>query len=183
MRHYLTTSSVCSTIDIFDILTLQVNRLHHTWSCLQHQFSSSAVLIHSTLKPLEALLSSGAPSPFPGVCLPYMIPLARLLESTSETNLDELTELDENYGIEVFLAHLSSGRTLIQQVDTYREEAGARLVIQDEDSTLMDYFREGIDVSKVLGVSATDHMSRTQKLTILLNWLSENVEHGTMQPL
>lgn len=130
-----------------------------------------------------ALLSTGAPSPFPGVCLPYVVPLARLLETTSDSDLEELVEDDEYHGIEIVLAHLSGGRTLIKQVETFRQEANARLSLDDEDTGLMEYFRQGIDVSKVLGVSAIDPSSTTQKLTILLSWLSENVEHGNNQML
>ena len=109
-----------------------------------------------------------------------MVPLARLLESTNESNLDDLTDDDDHHGIEIVLAHLSAGRTLIQQIDAFQSEADSRLTFEGEDATLMEYFRDGMDVSKVLGVQA-DSSSRIHKLTTLLNWLSENAERGNAQ--
>ncbi|XP_032240821.1 breast cancer anti-estrogen resistance protein 3 homolog [Nematostella vectensis] len=158
----------------------QVTRLHHTWSCLHHQYSSSAIMYHSTLKPLAGLLSSGAPSPFPGVCLPYVVPLAKLLEMTTEDALGGWGQDDVVQGIETLLAHLDAGRTLIQQLDAYKDEYLKRSheTIPEDELKIMDYFRSRVNVGDVLGLGSDAHV-RTQKLVTLLNWLSENAERAS----
>uniref|UniRef100_A0A6P8HSG9 Breast cancer anti-estrogen resistance protein 3-like n=1 Tax=Actinia tenebrosa TaxID=6105 RepID=A0A6P8HSG9_ACTTE len=173
--------NLVSFMAIIDGLALpQVSRLHHTWSCLQHQYSKSATLFHSTLKPLAELLLTGAPSPFPGVCLPYVVPLSRLLETTSEADLEEWHQDKPDQGLEIMLAHLTSGRTVIQQIETFKEEATKKMNLREEKPDLNDYFRKGINIGDLLGVHK-DPVLRTQKLKTLLNWLSENAEQGNKQ--
>jgi len=158
----------------------QVTRLHHTWSCLHHQSCSTAILYHSTLKPLAGLLSSGAPSPFPGVCLPYIIPLVRYMEMTPDEILNDWAHAEVDLGLDTIIAHLDSGRTLTQQLDEFRREAVARLQTDEYivDCKLLEYFRERLNVGNVLGLGP-DPTNKTNKLRTLLQWLSENAEHST----
>jgi len=158
----------------------QVTRLHHTWSCLHHQCCSTAILYHSTLKPLANLLSSGAPSPFPGVCLPYIVPLVRYMEMTPDEILHDWAHSEADLGLEIILAHLDSGRSLTQQLGEFRQEAITRLQAKEYvvDSQLMEYFQEKLNVGDVLGLGP-DPANRTNKLRTLLQWLSENAESST----
>lgn len=158
----------------------QVTRLHHAWSCLHHQCSSTAILYHSTLKPLAGLLSSGAPSPFPGVSLPYIIPLVRYLEMTPEEILSDWAHAEVDLGLETVSAHLDSGRILTQQLEEFRVEAITHLRKDDFlfDPKLINYFQEKVNVGNVLGLGP-DPTNRTNKLRTLLQWLSENAEHPT----
>lgn len=157
----------------------QVSRLHHTWSCLHHQCCSTAILYHSTLKPLAGLLSSGAPSPFPGVCLPYIVPLVRYMEMTPDEILHDWAHPEVDLGLETILAHLDSGRSLTQQLDEFRQETASRLQTREYalDSQLVEYFQERLNVGNVLGLGP-DPANRTNKLKTLLQWLSENAEHS-----
>lgn len=158
----------------------QVTRLHHTWSCLHHRCCSTAILYHSTLKPLAGLLSSGAPSPFPGVCLPYIVPLVRYMEMTPDEILHDWAHSEVDLGLEVILAHLASGRALTQQLDEFRQEAETRLQTKEYvvNSQLLVYFQEKLNVGNVLGLGP-DPANRTNKLRTLLQWLSENAEYST----
>lgn len=109
-----------------------------------------------------------------------MVPLSRLLEATSEADLEEWHQDKLDQGLEIMLAHLSSGRSVIQQVETFKEEATKKMKLQEESPDLIDYFRKGINVGDLLGVHK-DPVLRTQKLKTLLNWLSENAEKGSKQ--
>lgn len=158
----------------------QVTRLHHTWSCLHHRCCSTAILYHSTLKPLAGLLSSGAPSPFPGVCLPYIVPLVRYMEMTPDEILHDWAHSEVDLGLEVILAHLASGRALTQQLEEFRQEAISRLKTREYvvNTLLFEYFQEKVNVGNVLGLGP-DPSNRTTKLKTLLQWLSESAENST----
>ncbi|XP_073244828.1 breast cancer anti-estrogen resistance protein 3 homolog isoform X2 [Porites lutea] len=158
----------------------QVTRLHHTWSCLHHRCCSTAILYHSTLKPLAGLLSSGAPSPFPGVCLPYIVPLVRYMEMTPDEILHDWAHSEVDLGLEVILAHLASGRALTQQLEEFRQEAISRLKTREYvvNALLFEYFQEKVNVGNVLGLGP-DPSNRTTKLKTLLQWLSESAENST----
>lgn len=161
----------------------QVTRLHHTWSCLHHQCCSTAILYHSTLKPLAALLSSGAPSPFPGVCLPYIVPLVRYMEMTPEEILHDWAHSEADLGLEIILAHLDSGRSLTRQLDHFRKEATSRIQTKEYDlaSQLVEYFQEKLNVGRVLALGP-DSTNQSNKLKTLLQWLSENAENSSSAP-
>lgn len=159
----------------------QVTRLHHTWSCLHHRCCSTAILYHSTLKPLAGLLSSGAPSPFPGVCLPYIVPLVRYMEMTPDEILHDWAHSEVDLGLEVILAHLASGRALTQQLEEFRQEAISRLKTREYvvNTLLFEYFQEKVNVGNVLGLGP-DPSNRTTKLKTLLQWLSESAENSAV---
>ncbi|CAH3144084.1 unnamed protein product [Porites evermanni] len=159
----------------------QVTRLHHTWSCLHHRCCSTAILYHSTLKPLAGLLSSGAPSPFPGVCLPYIVPLVRYMEMTPDEILHDWAHSEVDLGLEVILAHLASGRALTQQLEEFRQEAISRLKTREYvvNALLFEYFQEKVNVGNVLGLGP-DPSNRTTKLKTLLQWLSESAENSAV---
>lgn len=161
----------------------QVTRLHHTWSCLHHQCSSIAILYHSTLKPLATLLSSGAPSPFPGVCLPYVVPLVRYMEMTPDEILHDWAHPEVDLGLEIMLAHLDSGRYITQQLDDFLKETASRLQTKEFalDYQIMKYFQENLNVGNVLGVGP-DSANQANKLKTLLQWLSENAENSSSAP-
>lgn len=161
-----------------------MSRLHHTWSCLHHQHSSTAILYHSTLVPLAGLLQSGAPSPFPGVCLPYIVPLARFLEMSTEEVLNDWAREGVDLGLGAMLAHLDSGRTLTQQLHVFRQEAVSRLQGDAQyhvNSRLESDFKSNFNVGIALGLAASPS-ELAGKVSTLLHWLSENAENSIGSP-
>lgn len=177
-----TLGNLISFMAVMEGLALpQVTRLHHTWSCLHHRCCSTAILYHSTLKPLAGLLSSGAPSPFPGVCLPYIVPLVRYMEMTPDEILHDWAHSEVDLGLEVILAHLASGRALTQQLEEFRQEAISRLKTREYvvNTLLFEYFQEKVNVGNVLGLGP-DPSNRTTKLKTLLQWLSESAENSAV---
>ncbi|KAJ7334447.1 hypothetical protein OS493_014764 [Desmophyllum pertusum] len=146
---------------------------------------SSPVLLHRYSLPqhpqaISRALKLGAPSPFPGVCLPYIVPLIRYMEMTPDEVLNDWAHAEVDLGLETIIAHLDSGRTLTQQLDEFRQEAVSRLQTDEYvvDCQLMEYFQEKLNVGNVLGLGP-DPKNRTNKLRTLLQWLSENAERST----
>ena len=97
--------------------------------------------------------------------------------STDEI-LDDLVYDDIALGIETMMGHLDTGRTVMEQLEVYRHEAMRKLDVGHvEEPALMDYFKSKIVVADLLGLAA-EGTGRSAKISTLLQWLSENVEHS-----
>ena len=107
-----------------------------------------------------------------------MVPLMRYMEMTFDDILNDLEYTEVDLGLGTIFAHLESGRILAQQIEEFRQEAAARLQMEEcsFDSKLIEYFNNNLNVASVLGLEAST-TSRGNKLRTLLQWLSENAEH------
>ncbi|CAH1785295.1 unnamed protein product [Owenia fusiformis] len=165
---------------------IPITRLRRTWQKFQERHPKSSATFQNHLLPAYVSNNQGVSSTaLQNTSVPHILPLAQLLERILDPKLPLLPweQQNENYGIDVLLAHLNGARSITEHCGLYKIKSALVINSLENDQSLLDIFDANFHLkflwgSKGASVNAKD---RYAKFDQLLTVLSERAEQSQAQ--
>jgi len=157
--------------------TMQISRLTSLWLLLRQQYGASSVAFENRLCSLQRALDAASVSaPVQRPTVPYVLPLAELLEGTVLGG-----PLAQWSDIDTVLSHLNMARIITAECKVYRSNAAAILSIATGDgidSALIDMLGTPTHMRLLWGTRGigVDRAERLEKFELVGAALSDKIE-------
>lgn len=156
---------------------MQISRLTSLWLQLRQQYSPSSVAFENRLCSLQRALDSGsATAPVQRPTVPYVLPLAELLEGAVAGS-----PLTQWHDIDAVLGHLCAARKITAECKAYQKNAAAVLAAGGSsavDPALVDMLGTPTHMRLLWGTRGVgvDRAERLAKFELVIAALSEKIE-------
>lgn len=164
-------------IDDVYMFTMQISRLTSLWLQLRQQYGPSSVAFENKLCSLQRALDSGsATAPVQRPTVPYVLPLAELLDGAVAGG-----PLAQWHDIDTVLAHLNMARTVTAECKVYQTNAAAILAagsVSAVDPALVDMLGTPTHMRLLWGTRGVgvDRAERFAKFELVIAALSDKIE-------
>ncbi|XP_076353458.1 breast cancer anti-estrogen resistance protein 3 homolog isoform X2 [Tachypleus tridentatus] len=178
----------------------QVSRLQDTWLLVRQNFTENAFTYESKMRPLLKSLEINSETEASNSCIPYLVCLISILQRHLEMikQIDKSEKIETNskeaepvlspllpwehttadYGLQMLLNHLETGRTIVQELHKYQKKCETLTENVKYDDQLLDLFRTEFHLKFLWGSKGAKAFSKDRylKLEQILTLLSQNRE-------
>lgn len=167
--------------------------LQSTWLALRREYTESAFVFETKLRPVFKSLTQASGLEAPNTCLPYVLSLILILQkykkvmnlidnnpleaeliSESILNFDIGSNNSSDFGLQLLEDHLEVGRYIIQQFPTFKQNGKITLQNVKYENILLDMFSTEFHLRILWGfrgsvVAEEERYSKFQKVLVLLH--------------